>query len=264
MTFALRLSWVEIKRQLILARHYPFQEISGLLVFYIFFIGLYWGWAGSKVQEPFNHSYSNHLVLGYLLWTYAVAAVSLLAFDIAEEAQSGTLEQLALVPHQLRPWLLRCFGNFVLQSGRATILYCLIILTTNEQLLSLTGLQAAVAALTILGLYGMGLVVGAVTLLCKKTTQLVNIVHFFLFFFTGITIPIDVLPRWLYSIAQIIPLTHGMALLRQLASAKPMEPVGGQSFMWLGITSTVWIVSGITALLVAYRLARLNGLFHKF
>lgn len=261
---ALRLTWVEVKRQIIFVRNYPFHEVSGLLVFYIFFIGLYWSWNGNVNQEVVTHTYSKNLLLGYLLWTYAVSAISLLAFDIAEEAQSGTLEQIALVPRQLRPWLIRCLGNFVLQTAKAVILLLLIIITTNLRPPSLTLLQLGVAALTITGLYGMGLVVGAITLICKKTTFFVNIVHFFLFFFTGIITPLDSLPVGLNIIAQNIPLTHGMTLLRHLASFGTINHTASQSLILLSITSTFWIVVGITALISSYRIARVNGLFHKF
>lgn len=264
MVSALRLTWVEVKRQIIFARNYPFQEISNLAVLYIFFIGLYWSLGIGASQRQANHFYYKHLLLGYLLWTYAVSAISLLAFDIAEEAQSGTLEQIALVPQQLRPWFIRCIGNFILQTGRTAILYLLIILSTSIQPLSLTVPQAGVAVLTIAGLYGMGLVVGAITLICKKTTFLVNIIHFFLFFFTGIVTPLESLPSTLNTIAQIIPLAHGTRLLRQLASSGSINHTVGQSLILLIITATLWVTIGITALLSAYRVARVNGLFNKF
>lgn len=260
-----RLLWIEIKRQLLFVKSYPLQEMSGLAVYYIFFIGLYWSWSEGTVQRHHKQNYFEHLLLGYILWTYAVSAISLLAFDIAEEAQSGTLEQIALVPQQLRPWLVRCFGNFVLQTGRTTILTCLIIITAKKQPPSFSAVEIAVAGVTISGLYGMGLVVGAVTLIFKKTTFFVNIIHFFLFFFTGITTPLDSLPKGLYAVAQFIPLAHGISLINNVASFGSIKYyVVGQSLFFLSIISVLWVTVGITALLSSYRIARVNGLFHKF
>jgi ABC-2 type transport system permease protein len=93
---------------------------------------------------------------------------------------------------------------------------------------------------------------------------LVNIIHFFLFFFTGIAIPIDSLPAGLYALAQVIPLTHGMTLLRQLDLAGSIKPAIGQSLLLLSITTTLWVTLGVTAFLFAYRYARVNGIFNRF
>lgn len=261
---ALRLSWVEIKRQFIFARNYAFQEVSGLAVLYIFFVGLFWSWNSHGSQGSSVHSSSDQLLLSYLLWTYAVSAISLLAFDITEEAQTGTLEQMALTPRDLLPWLVRCLGNFVLQTCRAAILYCFIFVTTRVRLPDLSLLIVVAATITILGLYGMGLVIGAVTVVCKKTTHFVNIVHFFLFFFTGIAIPLELLPKGLSTVASIIPLTHASSLLRQDNTFLHMPSYGWEHSLLLCLTSLMWLTAGLVAFQLSFRLSRINGLFNKF
>jgi ABC-2 type transport system permease protein len=74
---------------------------------------------------------------------------------------------------------------------------------------------------------GLGLTTAAVGLLARDTATLSNIVFGILLVFTGANVALDDLPGWMSTLAQGLPLTHGIEAARRLADGASFGSVDG-------------------------------------
>ena len=84
-----------------------------------------------------------------------------------------------------------------------------------------------VIAVTSFACTGIGLVSAAVGFLARETATLNNIVFGILLVFCGANVPLDQLPGWMSTIAEGLPITHGIKAARRLADGAPLGDVGG-------------------------------------
>jgi ABC-2 type transport system permease protein len=84
-------------------------------------------------------------------------------------------------------------------------------------------------------------------LLARDTATLANIVFGILLICTGANVPLDELPGWMSTLAQGLPLTHGIEAARQLADGEAFSTVtgliGGEALVGL-----VWALLGYVAI----------------
>lgn len=121
-----------LTRFLIEIKRYPFNTFSGLVTLYLIFLLLF---AGAKYAQGFGVNVFGEgleaLVVGFLVWTFALAAYSDLSWEIMREAQQGTLEQLYMCPFGFRfvsiAWVLSSFLVSLIFAG---VLLGLMMVTT--------------------------------------------------------------------------------------------------------------------------------------
>ena len=76
---------------------------------------------------------------------------------------------------------------------------------------------ALVVAVTTFACTGLGLVNAALSLRVRETAVLSNVLFGLLLIFCGVNVPLSDLPGWMSTIAQGLPLTHGIEAARRLA-----------------------------------------------
>ena len=74
---------------------------------------------------------------------------------------------------------------------------------------------------------GLGLICAAIGLRVRETAVLNNVIFGLLLIFTGANVPIEQLPGWMQTIANSIPLTHGIQAARELADGATLGDVAG-------------------------------------
>src|SRR5205823_6788418 len=84
-----------------------------------------------------------------------------------------------------------------------------------------------VAAVTAFSCTGLGLCNAALGLRVRETAVTSNILFGFLLVFCGVNVPLSSLPAWMSTIAEGLPLTHGIAAARQLAGGAGLGKVAG-------------------------------------
>ena len=157
----LRVARAEAVRDVKLSLRYPIQVVTGVVILYVLFMGIFTGaamLAGGKA-ESFG-SNLDALVIGYCMWFFAVMAINSMSVDIENEARQGTLEQIWLhTPNFLILLWVRGLVKVALGSGMVVLLSLLIQMTTGKwlavqlaQLLPMVG----VILLTVIGLAGFG------------------------------------------------------------------------------------------------------------
>lgn len=80
--------------------------------------------------------------------------------------------------------------------------------------------------LVMLSLFSIGLLVGGVAKDMKSASVLASLLYFPMLIFSGATLPYEVMPVTLQRIADLMPLTHGIKLLKETSLGLPIESVG--------------------------------------
>ncbi len=121
-------------------------------------------------------------------------------------------------------------------------------------------LLIGVFLLTLLALYGLGMMFASVFLLWgREAWHIVNLLQEPVYLLTGMNYPLKVFPTALASAAAVIPLTAGMDAMRQLLfDAEGFWPLWVEVVI-LSVATVVFI--GLAQRLLAYleRLARIEG-----
>ena len=86
---------------------------------------------------------------------------------------------------------------------------------------------ALVILVTACAMTGLGLSTAGIGLLARDTATLSNIVFGLLLVFTGANVALSDLPGWMSTMAQGMPLTHGIEAARKLADGASVSHVGG-------------------------------------
>jgi ABC-2 type transport system permease protein len=86
---------------------------------------------------------------------------------------------------------------------------------------------ALVLAVCAFSCTGLGLLCAAVGLRVRETATLNNIAFGLLLVFCGVNVALDELPAWMSTIAQVLPLTHGIEAARKVAGGSAFGDVRG-------------------------------------
>lgn len=111
----------------------------------------------------------------------------------------------------------------------------------------------------IIGLYGLGFLLAGVVLLLREANTLIDVSNFILGLVSGRDFPIMVLPRPLFLISLVLPLTYGYGGLRALLlGTRPLASLAVEATVAVGFMA-VMLVGGIWAFGRFERHCRLHG-----
>lgn len=252
----------ETHKGLLLSWSYKFNLLTMMLTLGFVFIGI----AFFMGRGDLDRAAIPSALLGYLMWFYALTAIGNMSWDLREEAQTGTLEQRYLSP---APTVLiqlgRAFSNLITTTVIIIIFTLVLIYLLGVTLpLRLAGLPVFV--LTMVGLYGFGLLIGGATLIFKQVESLANLVQNMLLFLNGAFLPVDRLPSWLAAIAHTLPTTQGIVVMRKvvLEDASLLDVWSDGSLVWLLLHSLLYFTVGWVVFSLCERKARRDGLLGQY
>ncbi|MCB7306141.1 ABC transporter permease [Bariatricus massiliensis] len=161
--------------------------------------------------------YITYIVLGAALNVLAVSTLMNVGRALITELREGTLEVLLLSPASRTGYFLGCLGE---QTMRALLEFGTVLAVGGifgADLRQTFTLQfVLVILLAILGFFCMGLSLSAVMLEARDTYITQNTLFFLMSLTCGIAFPIQYLPQWVQSFAQIFPLTPAVELFRRV------------------------------------------------
>jgi ABC-2 type transport system permease protein len=206
-----------LRRTLIEFRRYAFDTITGLVMIYGFFLLIFFG---AKVfgggRTGFGDTISA-VVVYFALWSLTVFALGVLTYELTQEAQQGTLEQVAMSPFGLaRVLVARTFTGLVIYFTMMAGLLVAMMATTGRWLNLAPFSMLPIILLTIVGVIGLGFVLAGIAIVFKRVQQALQVWQ--LIVFGLIVAPVEQVPFTKY-----LPLTWGATLLRRVM-------VGGESF----------------------------------
>ncbi|AKA67778.1 ABC transporter permease [Clostridium scatologenes] len=79
--------------------------------------------------------------------------------------------------------------------------------------------------LVTLSMFSIGIMVGGISPNTKIASVIASILYFPMLIFSGATLPYEVMPKALQKVADILPLTHGIKLLKAASLGLPVEDV---------------------------------------
>lgn len=89
--------------------------------------------------------------------------------------------------------------------------------------------------LVILSIYSIGMLVASVSPNIKTANILCCIVYFPMFFFSGATLPYEIMPQGMQKASDILPLTQGIKLLKNTSLGLPIEHAAFPIILMIGL-----------------------------
>ncbi len=198
---------------------FALRGISLLLTLALFyFLGDVVDDAAFEDQQGIDSGYFGYVAVG--LATFTVIQTSLISFSrkLREEQTTGTFEALMTTPAS--PSLI-ILASAVYEILRATIdgvviLLAAVVIFGLALDTSVGGIAVALVTLiAALALFAsLGVAVAGLTVIFKRTAALLTLIMSAIALLSGVYFPIDVLPGWIQTIANAIPFTWTLELLR--------------------------------------------------
>jgi ABC-2 type transport system permease protein len=247
----------EIRKNLLISWTYKANMFVSLFTLGFIFVGIVFFLGGGS----FSPDKIASALLGYLVWMYAVTAISDLSYGLRGEISAGTLEQLAMSP---TPMGLLLIGRVTATLMIATIQVFLMGIIMNLLLgvripLRLEALPALL--LTLLGVFGFGFIIAGAMLIFKQVESFSNLLNNALAFLNGSFLPISALPIWMAVISKTLPSTLGIIVIREIIlEGKSLATTWREgSLVELTVNSVIYFVVGWLVFAVCEWIAKNRG-----
>ncbi len=208
--------------------------------------------------------YFSFVVVGSAFFVYVAATMFSLGRTMFWDRAAGTLEAIMLTP----------INPFAYMTGSMVAAFS----TASMNLLILFGLGfilgfhptnfngtifLVAVCLMMVSLFGLGLIVNAVTLIFRDRVNTANTLTTLILVFSGIVTPLQLLPGWAQAIGLTIPFAYALRLLRSsLLSTEPFVNYG--DVFLLAITSLLYLALGWFLLRLTIRVIRTRALASTF
>ncbi len=248
-----------MRRGVIEMRRYLFDSISGMITIYGFFLLLFFG---AKTFGGGRPGFGNTLaavIVSFALWSFTTFCLSTLTFELTQEAQLGTLEQLGMSPFGLVQVLMaRVLTLLVVYFGMMVVLLVLMMATTGRWLSVAPGSTLPILFFTILGVIGLGFVLGGIAIVFKRVQQALQVWQIAVFGL--IAAPVSRVPFMKY-----LPLTWGATLLRRvMVDGVSVTAMPAGDLLFLAVNTVFYVGLGIVFFRRCEAVARERGLLGHY
>lgn len=97
--------------------------------------------------------------------------------------------------------------------------------------------------LVLFSIYGIGMMIASISKNINMANLLCSLIYFPMFFLSGATVPYEIMPRGLQVVADTMPLTHGIKLLKDVSLGKSLFDHGLTPIILIGLALVCVIVS---------------------
>jgi ABC-2 type transport system permease protein len=261
-----RLAWEFFKRDARIALSYKaafaVQLLGNFLLLGVFyFIGQLIDASGNPMLAPYGGSYLAFILIGLALGDCAGVSLTTFAGQIREGQLTGTLEATLLSPvplpvilvfSSLWSYFLSAF-RFMLYVGLGALLYGVSLKQAN------VFSTLVIFVLTILCFAGIGILWASVIMLLKRGEAILTTIGFITILVSGVIFPRSLLPSWIQTLSELIPLTHALDAMRLAILHGDGLDALGMVLVKLAVFAVVLPVLGFTAFNHAVTLAKLRG-----
>ncbi len=244
--------WLEMVR-------YPFNMLSSIITLYFLFLLIFLGYRAVGGQGVNFGNTVDGITVGFMLWTFSIAAYSLLAWSLMNEAKMGTLEQLYMTSLGFdRLCVYRIICDFFLNLLFVVPILVLMMATTGRRLhidiLSLIPLFI----FTLASVYGIGFISGGLGLVFKQIQSFFQILQFV---FVGfIVAPVDKLPG-----LKLLPLSLGAKLIGKVMIYRlPITKLPPMDLLGLVLNGLFYLGIGFLIFKICERIAKQKGLLGHY
>lgn len=247
------------KRTFIEMRRYYFETLSGLVTLFLFFLAVFYGARAFGAGNPDMGNTLEAIVVGYFMWSFAIISYSSQAQQMIQEAQVGTLEQLAMSPLGLpRVMVTDLIAGFSAQLIFMGVMLMAMMAASGKWLnLDLTS-TLPVLLLSLAGISGLGFAAGGLAVVFKRVQSLLQIMQ--IGFLALVAVPIA-----RFAFMKYLPLAWGNHLLnRVMVGGESLwtQPVG--DIVFLVVHSLAYFFVGLWVFKYFERIARRRALLGHY
>ena len=247
----------ETRKSLIIKWSYRFNIIVETVFFTLIFVALSFLLGNGQLAEQDLRP----MLLGYLVTFYIMSGISDMSWGLREEARTGTLEQLYMSPtHASFLVFGRSISNFLYTTLSVILVFGAIRALMGTSLpIRLEGIP--VFLVTMMGLFGFGLIFGGATLIFKQVETLANFAQNMMLFLNGTLLSVDQFPEAIEFFAKLVPSTQGIIVLRQvmLEELSLADVWKDGSFVILSIHSLIFLGIGMLVYRWCERVSKHRG-----
>ncbi len=252
----------EVRKGLLLIWDYKFSMLLQIVTFGMVFLGITFMMGNGE----FIPARVASAMIGYMIWFLATLAINDMSWNLQQEAQTGTLEQMFMTVAPTGAIVLgRVLARFIFSIVTVGSTSLLVVVLVKPPLIFPAGALVPLL-LTLLGLFGFGYLVAGATLVFKQVGSLASIMVNMLLFLNGSLLPVERMPEGLATFARLLPTTEGIIVLRRMmidgASVSQVWSDGGLEP--LIIHSLVLVGVGLAAFGWCERLARRKGTLGQY
>jgi ABC-2 type transport system permease protein len=186
--------------------------------------------------------YIGFVVMGGAMTAFWLNVLWSMSSQLYWEKQQGNLQLYIIAPNSMMAILLgMALGGMLATVLRAVVvtLFGTLAFAVKFEIASYFQLFA-VFTLTMIALYGMGMMMASAFLLFgREAWHIANLAQEPIFLASGFFFPIKSLPFWVAAGASLLPLTLGMDAMRQLSFSS------GASLGFLNVSTEIWILLGL-------------------
>lgn len=200
------------------------------------------------------------LVVGNAVMVAALEATVVLT-STADERVNGTLPLLVAAPHSHITvflgrgvhWLATGLASSTVAFGVSALLFDLVLPWPSVFLVPPLTLLAAAST------YTLGTFVAAFAMWAPHLSRiLMNMTYMTMMVICGVNVPVTFWPAWVQAVANMLPLTHGLAAVRGVLAGAPWRWVGGQ-VLAEALVAAGWCLAAIASYRYLADHARRNG-----
>ena len=255
----IRLFNAMLKKQLIILKRYWFNTLGSLLTFYLVFLLMFLGYSGFAGGTPGFEQNLEGLIVGYLLWVFAIYTYQEISNQTLTEAREGTLEQMYMSPFSYT--LLAGFkliSSFVVQFVFVGLLLLVIQWTTGRHI-SIDFISfLPLLVLTMTGIAGLGFMLGGLALIFKRIQSYMQITQFILVAFVAA-------PVGAHSVLALLPASLGSHLIREVLVAEvSFLALPALSLIGLVVNALFYLIVGIFIFNLCEKKAMKEGLLGHY
>lgn len=248
----MKILFYEFKLDLLRSFRYKMAIFSDIIVFTFLLCFFYVSNTGASFATQYGaNNYKTLLLLGYIAWSFSIAAISNTSSQITGELQRGTLFYKLNCNIPLQILYIGDLVSAIFIQAFVILLYSLVThfifnVTYYIDIYILISLL-----ICILGMYGIGLIVAGLSLYYKRIGSIIFLIQICLLFITD-TIPTAPI---ITNISKILPLTLCNTVIRTIFLQKNYTTY----FFQLVFLSFVWFILGYVIFNIFLRLAKKRG-----
>ncbi len=231
-----------------------------------YFVSRMFDSAPSPFLSSYGGAYFPFVLIGIAFSTYQSVGLNSFSQNLRQEQFLGTLESILVSPVRIPTFLA---GSALWDFSYATIeviLYFIVGFTTFGLVLPQANILPALVALllTLSSFMGLGVLAAAFILRFKRGNPVAWLIATFSELLGGVYFPTQILPNWLKSVSDWIPMTHALSALRDSLLSNAGFSDISHHLLYLGcFTLVIWPV-GTLAFKIALQRSQMDGTLNHY
>lgn len=197
---------------------------------------------------------------GMLAYVMASTAALQGSGGIAEETNSGTLEQTQLSPAAQSVYILGRLAALAVEGLLVAVALGALFVLVFRLSFDLSAAVLIPVLLTVASGLGYGLLMTALTVRVVSIGAVIHIANALILFFGGAVLPVTVLPDGVHIVARFIPTTLGVEATNMVLAGRSLSATWASGTLpWLIVHTIVLLVLGWMLYITVIRRARRRG-----